>query len=133
MSITVECPCGKKLKARDEDSGKKAKCPACGAVVAIEELPVLVEAEAEQPVAFDAVSFSIGLLSFKNGHIAFSVHVMPSNEGMVNLWMSDSDNVDSGVFMNLGEFDEFLGAVEKTKQAVERLKDSGRIKKRRGW
>jgi hypothetical protein len=30
MSITVECTCGKKLKAKDEAAGKTGRCPACG-------------------------------------------------------------------------------------------------------
>jgi hypothetical protein len=32
-TITVRCTCGKKLKAPAESAGKKARCPACGAVL----------------------------------------------------------------------------------------------------
>jgi predicted RNA-binding Zn-ribbon protein involved in translation (DUF1610 family) len=39
MPITVLCPtCGKKLKAPDSASGKRAKCPECGSVVEIPEI-----------------------------------------------------------------------------------------------
>jgi len=37
MAITIECPCGKKLKTADENAGKRAKCPACGSVLPIPE------------------------------------------------------------------------------------------------
>ena len=30
MSIVVSCSCGKRLRARDELAGKRAKCPGCG-------------------------------------------------------------------------------------------------------
>ncbi|HUY34033.1 MAG TPA: HEAT repeat domain-containing protein [Pirellulales bacterium] len=39
MSITVTCPCGKKLQSRDEHAGMRAKCPACGAVLLIPKPP----------------------------------------------------------------------------------------------
>jgi ribosomal protein L12E/L44/L45/RPP1/RPP2 len=32
MPITFACRCGKRLTVRDENAGKKAKCPKCGAV-----------------------------------------------------------------------------------------------------
>jgi hypothetical protein len=35
-TITVVCPCGKKLKAPASAAGKKAKCPACGNVMKLE-------------------------------------------------------------------------------------------------
>src|SRR5262249_26488453 len=36
MPIQVACSCGKKLHVRDELSGKKIKCPACGGVLAVD-------------------------------------------------------------------------------------------------
>ena len=35
MPITFNCPCGKTLRVPDDSAGKRAKCPACSAVVAI--------------------------------------------------------------------------------------------------
>ncbi|MBN9121905.1 MAG: hypothetical protein J0I06_22650 [Planctomycetes bacterium] len=35
MPITFACACGKTLRVPDTSAGKRAKCPACGAVVAI--------------------------------------------------------------------------------------------------
>jgi Domain of unknown function (DUF4177) len=35
MPIDVACRCGKAFKAKDEHAGLRAKCPACGATVAI--------------------------------------------------------------------------------------------------
>src|SRR5262249_51579502 len=37
MAISVTCACGKKLQARDEHAGKKAKCPGCGALLVVPE------------------------------------------------------------------------------------------------
>ena len=35
MSISVTCPCSKKLKAQDSAAGRKVKCSACGAIVPV--------------------------------------------------------------------------------------------------
>jgi hypothetical protein len=35
VPITFSCPCGKTLRVPDEHAGRRAKCPACGAVVPI--------------------------------------------------------------------------------------------------
>jgi hypothetical protein len=35
MAITVTCHCGKKLVARDEHAGMRAKCPTCGSVLLV--------------------------------------------------------------------------------------------------
>ena len=35
MPITFTCTCGKTLRVPDANAGRRAKCPACGAVVAI--------------------------------------------------------------------------------------------------
>lgn len=35
MPITFACPCGKQLKVGDEHAGKRAKCPACAAVLEV--------------------------------------------------------------------------------------------------
>ena len=43
MSITVNCPCSKKIKVPDSAAGKKVRCAGCGA---IHRVPALVGAEA---------------------------------------------------------------------------------------
>jgi hypothetical protein len=35
MPIELRCRCGKQFRARDESAGKKVKCPACGARLAV--------------------------------------------------------------------------------------------------
>src|SRR5260221_388738 len=45
MAISVECECGKTLKIDEKHRGKKAKCPACGSVVLVEEKETAVQAE----------------------------------------------------------------------------------------
>jgi hypothetical protein len=35
MPLTLNCTCGKTLRPKDEAAGKRVKCPACGAVVAV--------------------------------------------------------------------------------------------------
>ena len=45
MPISVKCgDCGKALKAPDALAGKKARCPDCGAVVAVPEISEEMEA-----------------------------------------------------------------------------------------
>lgn len=40
MSISVVCQCGKRLEAREEHAGKRAKCPNCGQVLLIPGQPL---------------------------------------------------------------------------------------------
>lgn len=39
MPITFTCACGKTLRVPDASAGKRAKCPACGAVIDIPAPP----------------------------------------------------------------------------------------------
>jgi hypothetical protein len=48
MPLMVDCPCGKKLKVRDELAGKKVKCPGCGQAVMA---PIIVEPAGEEVMA----------------------------------------------------------------------------------
>jgi hypothetical protein len=50
MALIVVCPCGKKLKVRDELAGKKVKCPGCGQSVTA-PAPVIVEPAGEEVMA----------------------------------------------------------------------------------
>src|SRR4051794_11982785 len=45
-TITVECPCGKRLKAPANAVGRKAKCPKCGNILVVEAPPPPPEEEA---------------------------------------------------------------------------------------
>jgi len=38
MAISIHCPCGKTLSTPDENAGKRARCPACGAILPIPDL-----------------------------------------------------------------------------------------------
>ena len=54
MPITFNCGCGKTLRVPDANAGRRAKCPACGAVVNIptpEPEPVLEVVEDPEAVA----------------------------------------------------------------------------------
>src|SRR5262245_8353312 len=45
MPITLPCTCGKTFRIKDELSGKRVKCPACGGVLAVPAAP-----SAQEPV-----------------------------------------------------------------------------------
>jgi hypothetical protein len=51
MAIDFECPCGKKLKSKDEFAGKRTKCPQCGAGLTVPQPAHVVAAEAAAAAA----------------------------------------------------------------------------------
>jgi hypothetical protein len=54
MSIRVACICGKQYNLKDEFAGRRAKCPACGAVIAVPQsghIPETAPPQAEKPQA----------------------------------------------------------------------------------
>lgn len=65
MSISVVCACGKKLVAKDEQAGLRAKCPACGKTLQVPGLapppPVAPPAFAQPAAALPAVASSAAL------------------------------------------------------------------------
>jgi hypothetical protein len=68
MPIQVTCACGKVYKFKDEVAGRRAKCPACGAVVAIPGVrvtaaPPAAEADADAADAADARRSHIVLIA----------------------------------------------------------------------
>lgn len=48
MPLIVPCPCGKRLRAREDLAGKRVRCPAC---VAIVQVPGVAPVAAASPVA----------------------------------------------------------------------------------
>ena len=57
MSISVACPCGKKLRAKEESAGKKIKCPGCGQLLVAPEPPLAVSKGARGPSASPGLPF----------------------------------------------------------------------------
>ncbi len=51
MPITFPCTCGKTLRVPDASAGRRAKCPACNAVVNIPALEPELEIIEDAPVA----------------------------------------------------------------------------------
>ena len=43
MPITFNCACGKVLRVPDTSAGKRAKCPACSAIVTVPEPEPVLE------------------------------------------------------------------------------------------
>src|SRR5436305_584175 len=50
MPIAFSCPCGKMLRVPDEHAGRRAKCPACNAIVEVPGPEPVMEI-VEEPVA----------------------------------------------------------------------------------
>ena len=49
MAITLKCSCGKTLKVDEKHRGKKAKCPACGNTLLVEEQDADTAVQTEEP------------------------------------------------------------------------------------
>src|SRR5262245_29010636 len=49
MAISLKCSCGKTLKVDEKHRGKKAKCPACGNTLLVEEQDADTAVQAEEP------------------------------------------------------------------------------------
>jgi hypothetical protein len=50
MAISLKCSCGKTLKVDEKHRGKKAKCPACGNTLLVEEQDAETAVQAEEPM-----------------------------------------------------------------------------------
>lgn len=53
MSFVVSCQCGKQFRVKDEQAGKKAKCPGCGTSLLLQPPPPEPAAAAEESDPFD--------------------------------------------------------------------------------
>jgi hypothetical protein len=62
MAISIQCKCGKRFKARDDQAGKKFRCAKCGATV------VVPQAETEAVYAIPLV----GASASRSSHATFS-------------------------------------------------------------
>jgi hypothetical protein len=90
MAIDFECPCGKKLKSKDEYAGKRTKCPLCGAGLLVPQPAALVAAaaaaavnraananlEPEAPLAIDMTESSVKIEPISSAAIE-TVAVLP--------------------------------------------------------
>ena len=76
MPISVVCECGRKLKAPDQASGKKARCPACGGQVTVP--PPIIELVEEKrpfwkdPIVVVGASMPAAVLIGFLGYLAFT-------------------------------------------------------------
>jgi hypothetical protein len=50
MPIKLDCPCGKQFRVRDEDAGKKVRCPACQVLTRIPSTAVVPAVPPPVPV-----------------------------------------------------------------------------------
>jgi hypothetical protein len=57
MPITFNCACGKTLRVPDANAGRRAKCPACSAIVSVPapEVEPVFEIVEDEPAAAPAV------------------------------------------------------------------------------
>lgn len=133
MSISVHCECGQRLKARDQDRGKRAKCPSCGAALTIEDEVVLeaVEEHPEVPPRYQAVTLDIGRLAARNGAISMSIRIDDCGNGEVMLFVVDDDSRRSVGLICFGpdKYESFLKLIEQTNATIKRLQASKQMGK----
>ena len=129
MSITVECACGKRLKARNEDAGKKAKCPGCGAVVVIEEALVLEEVAPSAPIGYQAITLDIGHVQSGGCYVSMNLKIEENGDGSVMMFVSDTKSRRSGEMVRFrpSEFSQYLALIEKVRACIRDLQSSGRM------
>lgn len=131
MSITVHCACGKSLKARGEDAGKRAKCPHCGAVVIIEEIQVLEEADEPDLPRYQSVTLKVGSVSTRNGYLLISLQVDEEGRGEVQVYATEKNSRRQGVLISFGpgEYADLLALMDKVTQTITHLQKSGQMRK----
>ena len=64
MPLKIGCPCGKRLRVRDDQAGKRVKCPVCSAKIV---LPGAAPPSAPPPGADEAVAMLNRRLSAQAG------------------------------------------------------------------
>ncbi|GAC1473295.1 MAG: hypothetical protein NVSMB9_21680 [Isosphaeraceae bacterium] len=129
MSITVECGCGKNLKARNEDAGKRAKCPGCGAFVVIEDVVVLEEVAAPPLPRYQAITLEIGNMRSSGAYVSMSLKIEDNGDAAVLMYVNSDNSRRQGELIRFrpNEFPDYLALVEKVCSTVRNLQDSGRM------
>jgi hypothetical protein len=62
MAIEFACECGRQFRVREEQAGRRAKCPNCGRQLTVPGLaPAPAEAEFVQPEAYSISRAGAGL------------------------------------------------------------------------
>jgi len=130
MGITLVCSCGKRLKARDEDAGKKAKCPGCGTVMVIEAVVILDEDERIVP-NFEAITLDIGNMRSSGSYLSLSLKIEQNGDSTVRMYVSDMNSRRQGEFIQFrpNEFPEYLALIEKMCSTIRSLQRTGKMSK----
>jgi hypothetical protein len=128
MAISLTCSCGKRLNAKDEHAGKRVKCPACGAVLTVESLPMLEEAP-PIPARYDAVTLEVGHVRNIMGYIHIAVRVAENGDGRVLVILcEDGKRNGHAVSFDVSEYREVDELFRKTAETVLDLQKSGRMR-----
>lgn len=130
MGIMLVCGCGKRLKARDEDIGKKAKCPGCGTIMVIEAVVLLEEEERIVP-SFQAITLDIGNIRLSGSYIAMSLKIEENGDAAVRMYVSDMNSRRNGELVQFrpNEFPEYLALIEKVCSTIRSLQQTGKMSK----
>jgi hypothetical protein len=133
MASIVNCPCGRRLKARDEDLGKRVRCPSCGTLVLIEEVVALEEVEEKpaEPLRFQALTLDIGTISARYGTLSMSLKINDDGDGEVHPFVIGRDSRRSSELIGFGPdtYEKFLALVEETSSTIRRLQSTGQMSK----
>lgn len=133
MPIQIVCECGRRFKARDEDVGKRAKCPACGAILSIEDLATLQECNAENPAppGFRAMTLELGSINARFGSLSLSLRISEDGDGEVHLFVTDRNSRRNGVLIGFGPdtYDRFLAMIDEMSSTIRQLQSSGQMNK----
>lgn len=119
MPIVLECVCGKRLKARDEDVGKKVKCPGCGAILVVEAAPVHLEPVPAEP-RFPK-SDEHGLLEF-TGCMFVTGFVYVDDQWCVVMKCSDLHSEDDTVLsLDASELEQLIRFLRDQLETIGRI------------
>ena len=105
MAITIRCDCGKGFQTRDENAGRRTRCPACGRelmipkpdFVPLDELAPIPEQIAvarrtrTQTSGKAVVSLVLGLCSFLTGFLAGIPAIILGRLGLADICDPDKD------------------------------------------
>src|SRR5947209_15052447 len=72
MTIRATCKCGKQVQTRDENAGKRMKCPGCGGVVVMPAAAAAAPKPAPAPAPAPAANKTAPAPAAKPGTVAFA-------------------------------------------------------------